>query len=101
MIVGFYVGWEGPSWMGALMALENAFTEKVSFCARYGKEIEPNEWPCHHIPRKLTADRGELISKPPDWTVHGQHLIHKKTPHFRAKFYIGRASLSERGFTNM
>src|SRR3546814_1806704 len=75
MIVGFYVGWEGPSWMGALMALENAFTAKVSFCSRYGTEIEPHEWHCHHITRKLTGDRGELISKASDWTVPGLNLI--------------------------
>src|SRR3546814_3852327 len=58
----------------------------LSFCARYGKEIEPHEWPCHHIPRKLTGDRGELISKASDWTVPGLNLILKNTPPFRADF---------------
>src|SRR3546814_17639539 len=72
--------------MVALVAPENAFPDKVSFCARYGKEIEPHEWPCHHIPRKLTGDRGELISKASDWTVPGLNLILKNTPPFRADF---------------
>src|SRR3546814_11098476 len=42
--------------------------------------------PCHHIPRKLTGDRGELISKASDWTVPGLNLILKNTPPFRADF---------------
>ncbi|HLM45970.1 MAG TPA: hypothetical protein VK458_19020, partial [Myxococcaceae bacterium] len=64
MIVGFYVGLEGPSWVGAMMALENAFTDKVQFCARYGIEISEEDWPCHYVPRAITADRGEMIASP-------------------------------------
>ncbi len=59
MIVGYYVGLEGPSWMGMSMALANAMIEKVSFCAKYGKEITQEEWLCHFAPEALLCDRGE------------------------------------------
>ncbi|MEQ8175596.1 MAG: Mu transposase C-terminal domain-containing protein [Syntrophomonadaceae bacterium] len=63
MITGLYVGLEGPSWLGAMMALANAATDKVKFCAEYGIEIAKEDWPCHHIPEAITADRGEMLSK--------------------------------------
>lgn len=60
MPVGLYVGLEGPSWMGMAMALYNAFSDKVSFCHKYGIEITEEDWPCHHLPHSLIGDRGEL-----------------------------------------
>ncbi|MBD2441547.1 Mu transposase C-terminal domain-containing protein [Nostoc sp. FACHB-110] len=60
MITGVYVGLEGPSWTGAMMALANATTEKVKFCREYGIEISEDEWPCKHIPDTILGDRGEL-----------------------------------------
>lgn len=60
MITGVYVGLEGPSWAGAMMALANAATDKVEFCREYGIEISENEWPCKHIPDAILGDRGEL-----------------------------------------
>ncbi|MDX7951632.1 Mu transposase C-terminal domain-containing protein [Lichenihabitans sp. Uapishka_5] len=62
MVVGAYVGFEGPSWKGAMMALVNMMTDKVAFCAKYDIHIEPDEWPCHHAPVEIMADRGELMS---------------------------------------
>jgi hypothetical protein len=63
MIVGLYVGLEGPSWVGAMMALVNMATPKAQFCAKYGIQIEEQEWPCHHIPEKLLGDRGEISKR--------------------------------------
>ncbi|WP_339547063.1 Mu transposase C-terminal domain-containing protein [Pseudomonas sp. RA_35y_Pfl2_P32] len=62
MIVGLFVGLEGPSWNGARQALYNAFTSKVDFCAANGVEIEAADWPCHHLPHEVFADRGEMLS---------------------------------------
>lgn len=62
MIVGIHVGLEGPSWEGARHALYNAFNSKVVFCKRYGIEISEDEWPCHHIPMEISADRAEMLS---------------------------------------
>jgi hypothetical protein len=62
LIVGVYVGFEGPSWMGAMMALTNMVTPKVEFCRQYNIEIEHEEWPSQHTPRAILADRQELMS---------------------------------------
>ena len=61
MIVGFAVLMEGPSWMGALQALECAFIDKTTFCANLGVDISPEAWPCSGIPEAITADNGEFL----------------------------------------
>jgi putative transposase len=66
MVVGFYLGLEGPSWEGARLALFNAFTSKVDFCRRFGIEIEEHVWPSHHLPRKVEGDNLEMKSKASD-----------------------------------
>lgn len=66
MVVGFYLGLEGPSWEGARLALFNAFTSKVDFCRRFGIEIEDYVWPCHHLPHKVEGDNVEMKSKASD-----------------------------------
>lgn len=63
MIAGVFVGLEGPSWNGARQALYNAFTSKVDFCASNGVEIEAADWPCHHLPHEVFADRGEMLGQ--------------------------------------
>jgi hypothetical protein len=60
MVVGMYIGLEGPSWAGAMMALANVVTDKQAFCLEYGIEIPKSAWPSEHLPDVLLADRGEL-----------------------------------------
>ncbi|WP_236587568.1 Mu transposase C-terminal domain-containing protein [Tumebacillus amylolyticus] len=60
MVVGMYIGLEGPSWLGAMMALANAAFDKKSFCAQHGIPIEEEMWPCTYLPEILLADRGEI-----------------------------------------
>lgn len=86
MIVGLHVALEGPNWTGAMMALANAFTDKVAFCRNYGIEIEYDDWPCDVAPARLTADRGEVISEHADYVVPGFRLTIHDTPPFRADF---------------
>jgi len=62
LIVGIYVGFEPPSWVAAMMVLVNVATPKVSFCKQYGIDIEEWEWPCHFMPARILADRGELLN---------------------------------------
>ena len=62
LIVGVYVGLEGPSWAAAMMALANAVADKKAYCASIGIDIEDEEWPAHHLPSILLGDRGELES---------------------------------------
>lgn len=66
MVVGFYLGLEGPSWEGARFALFNAFSSKVDFCRQFGVEITEELWPCHHLPHKVLGDNGEMKSKASD-----------------------------------
>ncbi|MFJ3371717.1 Mu transposase C-terminal domain-containing protein [Pseudomonas sp. NPDC086251] len=83
MIVGIHVGLEGPSWEGARHALYNAFTPKIDFCKRYGIEIAEEDWPCHHIPIEISADRGELLSKAGESMTNALGPTLKIAPPFR------------------
>lgn len=51
---------EGPSWVGAMLTLDNVARCKVQFCAEYGIEISEDEWPCKGLPNAILADRGEF-----------------------------------------
>lgn len=60
LLVGIYVGLEGPSWVGEMMALDNTVTNKVEFCKMYDIEINQAQWPAQHLPEIIIADRGEF-----------------------------------------
>lgn len=60
LITGIYIGLEGPSWMGAMMALDNMVEDKVEYCKKYDIEIEEEQWPSKHLPEIIIADRGEF-----------------------------------------
>lgn len=83
MIVGLYVGWEHPSWEGARLALTNAFSNKVEYCAEYGIEIKPEDWPCQHLPQRLLADRGEIIGDAPTCMIDNLDIVVENTPPYR------------------
>lgn len=63
MIVGICVRLEGEGWQGVRLALENAVSDKVSFCAEYGIVITDEMWPARHLCEHLTGDRGPLEGK--------------------------------------
>lgn len=53
-VVGFHASVHHASWVeGAMMALENAATNKVEFCKKYEVDIDPEEWDCCHLPRNI------------------------------------------------
>lgn len=60
IVTGIYVGLEGPSWLGAMMALDNMVADKVEFCKQYDIEITDEQWPTYHLPEIIIADRGEF-----------------------------------------
>jgi len=84
MIAGLYVGLEGPSWTGAMMALANAAADKVAFCQSYGINISQYQWPCHYIPDTILADRGEMESKSVETLINALNIRVDNTPAFRA-----------------
>lgn len=61
VITGFCITLEGPSWFGAMLALDNVAMDKVAFCAEFDISIQPEDWPCHFLPEAILADRGEFI----------------------------------------
>ncbi|WP_160679334.1 Mu transposase C-terminal domain-containing protein [Clostridium sp. C8-1-8] len=60
LVTGIYVGLEGPSWIGAMMALDNMLADKVEFCKGYGIDITEEQWPAKHLPDIIIADGGEF-----------------------------------------
>ncbi|WP_139840769.1 Mu transposase C-terminal domain-containing protein [Gottfriedia acidiceleris] len=60
MVVGMYVGLEGPSWKGASTAIANTVSDKVAYCRKYGIEIKKEEWDVNHLPQSFLADNGEF-----------------------------------------
>lgn len=84
IVTGMYVGLEGPSWQGMMMAIENTCMNKVEFCAQYDLEITADEWPCHHMPQQFFADRGEMESKNADSLGKVLGIKLKNAPPYRA-----------------
>lgn len=84
MVVGLYVGFEGPSWLGVMMAIENTVENKVEFCKQYDIEIAEEEWPCHHMPESFLADRGEMESKNADSLAKALGIKIMNAPPYRA-----------------
>jgi putative transposase len=61
-VIGFYLGFEPPSYLSVALALENAILPKD-----YVKDLYPkvkNTWPCYGLPEHLIVDNGsEFNSK--------------------------------------
>ncbi|BAY26828.1 HMG-I and HMG-Y, DNA-binding domain-containing protein [Calothrix sp. NIES-2100] len=84
MIVGFSVSLEGPSWLGASLALENATTDKVKFCQEFGIQITTEDWPCHHLCKELKTDRGsEYLSDNSKAALKTLNIEISPTPPYR------------------
>jgi hypothetical protein len=60
VIMGFSSTFEGPSWKGAMLALDNIAMNKVEFCAKYGIPIDEEDWPCQLFIEGILIDRGEM-----------------------------------------
>ncbi|MGO1190477.1 integrase catalytic domain-containing protein [Vibrio casei] len=61
-VVGFYLGFEPPSYVSVSLALKNAIQRKDDFLSSY--ESVENEWLCYGIPDLIVTDNGkEFLSK--------------------------------------
>jgi putative transposase len=83
LITGLNVSLEAASWLAAMLALENAATDKVSFCEQYGTVIMEDEWPSCHLPEAILADRGELEGYNADNLVNALGIRVHNTPPYR------------------
>lgn len=84
MIVGVYIGFEGPSWVGAMMALANAASEKVTYCRQFGVEITDSDWPCQYLPDILLGDRGEIAGNMIDTLINTLRVHVENAAPYRA-----------------
>ncbi|MDZ8035392.1 Mu transposase C-terminal domain-containing protein [Nostoc sp. DedSLP04] len=84
LITGFSVSLEGPSWLGAMLALENVTADKVAFCKEYDIDINESDWPSHLLPEAILADRGELEGYNANNLVNVLDIGVSNTPPYRA-----------------
>lgn len=84
MIVGIYVGLEGPSWVGAMMALANTASDKQTFCKQSGRDIDAEDWPCHHLPAVLLGDRGEIEGRMIETLINNFNVTVESAAAYRA-----------------
>jgi putative transposase len=60
-IVGWYIGFENPSYATAIQALHLAMTDKNDYLKQKGLEMVDFHWPTPGLSEALLADRGELL----------------------------------------
>jgi putative transposase len=84
LLTGYAITLEGPSWLGAMLALDNVAMDKVTYCAEYGIEITEEEWPCHSLPDAIIADRGEFEGYDADTLVNSLGISVHNTAAWRA-----------------
>lgn len=94
MIVGVSVLLEGPSWYGAMLALDNVVEDKVGYCARHGITIHPDEWKGNALPEVILADRGEFEGYNVESLINNFRIIVQNTAPYRADW----KSIVERHF---
>lgn len=83
LITGVYVGLEGGQYALRLL-LQNTFSDKVSFCRQHGIDIDPQDWPSHHLPTKIMTDRGsEFICGPLENLCESYHIEVENLPAYR------------------
>lgn len=57
LIAGLYVGLDAGE--GAMTAcLANSAADKAAYCAKYGIDLNPVDWPARGLPSELISDRG-------------------------------------------
>lgn len=84
MIVGIYVGLEGPSWVGAMMALANTVFDKQTYCEKFGIQISPEDWPACHLPAVLLGDRGEIEGRTIETLINNFNVSIENSAAYRA-----------------
>ena len=83
IVIGIYVGLEGPSWLGAMMALDNMVANKVEFCKQYDINITEEQWPTHHLPEIIIADRGEFEGYAVEGLINNLNIKIENTTAYR------------------
>lgn len=92
-IVGIAVTLEGPSWLGAMLALDNVVADKVAFCAEYGITIKPEQWNSQFIGEAIRGDGGEIKGYNIEPLINAFGVRVKNAPPYRGDFkpFVERA----------
>ncbi|GAA6151379.1 Mu transposase C-terminal domain-containing protein [Pseudoteredinibacter isoporae] len=61
LIVGWYIGFENPSYVAAIQALHMALSDKSHTLQSLEIETDDFTWPTPGLPEAILADRGELL----------------------------------------
>jgi hypothetical protein len=83
LVTGFSLHLEGPSWNTARFAIQNMLENKVEYCKNFGISILEDQWPAHHAPFSILADRGEVLGKNGDNLPENLKIKISNTPPFR------------------
>jgi putative transposase len=97
LISGFHAGLENSSFFASGLALENATADKVAYCAQFGIEIAPEEWPSMGLPEAILADRGEMEGHDASNIVNSLGIRVSNTSPYRADM----KGIVERTFRSM
>lgn len=82
-ITGMHTCLEAPSWRQSAQAFNNSFCDKVAYCARFGIEIEQEDWPARYLPQRILCDRGENISEAAEYECQKLGIVLEFTPPYR------------------
>ena len=63
LIAGVYIGFSCDE-TAVMACIEQAATDKAEYCARYGIEITPEQWPSAGIPSEIITDKGREFFGP-------------------------------------
>lgn len=63
LIAGVYVGYSCDE-TAVMACIEQAAMDKVEYCARYGIEITPKQWPSAGMPSEIITDQGREFFGP-------------------------------------
>lgn len=84
MIVGINVTIEPfNSYKGIQGALINTMSNKVSYCRKFGINIEKEEWDISCVPARILADRGELLSESIENVITNFGIMIQNAPPYR------------------
>jgi hypothetical protein len=70
LITGYYLTFEPPSYVLAMMSLANCLENKVDVCRLLGIKINFEDWPAIGLPTAVLADKGELLTHQADSLVN-------------------------------
>ena len=84
LIVGFYVGLEGPSWVSAMESIASTVRDKQELCAEFDIQILPEQWSVKGLPESILGDKGEMLGRHVEVLSKSFNVRIENTPSFRA-----------------